>query len=265
MPLADGLLKQGGLPCPPGGVFWPAMDTTLLEEHLGRLGWHLEPAQRERFCRYYRELLDWNQRVHLTTIVGWEEVQVQHFFDSLTCLPHLPAQAWQAPYRMVDIGAGAGFPGLPLKIFLPHVGLTLIESVAKKTAFLRHLVQVLGLEAVQVLTCRAEEAGRSPSHREAYDLALARAVAGLPTLVEYALPLVRPGGFFVAYKGREVEEEVSQAQTALDLLGGRLSAICPVEVPGLEAPRHLVIIEKVSPTPERFPRRPGLPAKRPLR
>ncbi|MGC9025248.1 MAG: 16S rRNA (guanine(527)-N(7))-methyltransferase RsmG, partial [Chloroflexia bacterium] len=136
--------------------------------------------------------------------------------------------------------------------------------VAKKTAFLRHLVEVLELDAVQVLTCRAEEAGRDPSHRETYDLALARAVAGLPTLVEYALPLLRPGGLFVAYKGREVEEEVAQAQGALHLLGGRLRAVQPVEVPGLEAPRHLVLIEKVAPTPERFPRRPGLPAKRPL-
>ena len=241
------------------------MDTALLEELLARLGLRLEPAQRERFCRYYRELLDWNQRVNLTTLVGWEEVQVQHFYDSLTCLPYLPARAWESPYRMVDIGAGAGFPGLPLKILLPHAGLTLIESVAKKTAFLRHLVEALGLEAVQVLTCRAEEAGRDPFHREAYDLALARAVAALPTLVEYALPLVRIGGIFVAYKGQEVEEEIDQAQEALRLLGGRLSAVQEVEVPGLEAPRHLVILEKVSPTPERFPRRPGLPAKRPLR
>lgn len=241
------------------------MDTTLLEEHLGRLGLRLEPVQRERFCRYYRELLDWNTRVNLTTIVDWEEVQLQHFFDSLTCLPYLPPRAWERPYRIVDIGSGAGFPGLPLKIFLPHAGLTLIESVARKTAFLRHLVEALELEAVQVFTCRAEEAGRDPSHREAYDLALARAVAGLSTLVEYALPLVRPGGLFVAYKGREVEEEVAQAQVALDFLGGRLSAVQPVEWPGLEGPRHLVIVEKVSPTPERFPRRPGLPARRPLR
>lgn len=241
------------------------METTLLEEHLGRLGLHLEPAQRERFYRYYRELLDWNRRVNLTTLVGWEEVQVQHFYDSLTCLPYLPARAWKTPYRMVDIGTGAGFPGLPLKILLPHAGLTLIESVAKKTAFLRHLVEALELDSVQVLTCRAEEAGRDPSHREAYDLALARAVAGLPTLVEYALPLLRLGGLFVAYKGREVEEEVAQAQAALGFLGGRLSAVQPVEMPGLESPRHLVIIEKVAPTPERFPRRPGLPAKRPLR
>ncbi len=241
------------------------MDTALLEEHLGRLGWRLEPVQRERFRRYYRELLDWNRRVHLTTLVDWEEVQLQHFFDSLTCLPYLPARAWETSYRMVDIGTGAGFPGLPLKISLPHAGLTLIESVAKKTAFLRHLVEVLELDTVQVLTCRAEEAGRDPAHREAYDLALARAVAGLPTLVEYALPLVRPGGLFVAYKGREVGEEVSQAQAALDLLGGRLSTIQPVEWAGLKSPRHLVIIEKTSPTPERFPRRPGLPAKRPLR
>ncbi|MGC9023604.1 MAG: 16S rRNA (guanine(527)-N(7))-methyltransferase RsmG, partial [Chloroflexia bacterium] len=105
------------------------MDTALLEGHLARLGLALEPTQRERFRRYYRELLDWNRRVNLTAIVGWEEVQAQHFFDSLTCLPHLPPRVWEAPYRMVDIGAGAGFPGLPLKILLPHAGLTLIESV----------------------------------------------------------------------------------------------------------------------------------------
>ncbi len=238
---------------------------SLLAQEAGRLGLALNARQLDLFRRYYRELLAWNERVNLTRIVQWEAVQVQHMLDSLTCALVLPPAAWQGGYAVVDVGAGAGFPGLPLRILLPDCRLTLIESVAKKAAFLTHVVGALSLSGVTVLAGRVEEAGRHPDHRERYDLAVGRAVAALPTLVEYGLPLVRIGGLLVAHKGREVAAEVAAAGPALQLLGGRLHEVRPLELPGLEGPRHLVVVEKVAPTPARYPRRPGLPAKRPLR
>jgi len=240
------------------------LSPALLEQGSRCLGLSLGQGQLGLFRRYYQELLAWNERVNLTAIVEWEAVQVQHFLDSLTCALVLPAEATHSPYAIVDVGAGAGFPSLPLKILFPQARLTLVESIQKKAAFLRQVVQRLGLGDVEVLPARAEEAGRCPAHREAYDLAVSRAVAALPTLAEYCLPFVRLGGLFVAPKGREVEEEVKAAGRALEELGGRLREVRPVELPGLEGPRHLVVVEKIRPTPERYPRRPGIPAKRPL-
>lgn len=236
----------------------------LLAQEAGRRGIALDERQLARFRRYYEELLAWNERVNLTRITDWKAVQVEHFLDSLTVTSVLPPGAGEPPYAIVDIGAGAGFPGLPLKVLWPHSHLTLIESVGKKAAFLEHLVEVLDLNNVTVLNARAEEAGQAAALRATYDLALARAVAGLATLLEYALPLLRLGGTFVAYKGQEVEEEIEAAGAALDVLGGRLAQVRPVSLPGLEGPRHLVVVGKVAPTPERYPRRPGRPAKRPL-
>lgn len=236
----------------------------LLAQEAGRLGLRLSEFQLAQFRRYYEELLAWNQQVNLTRILEWEAVQVQHFLDSLVGALVLPPEALQQPCAIVDVGAGAGFPGLPLKILLPQVQLTLIESVGKKTAFLQHLVDVLALDRVRVLTARAEEAGRDPAHRETYNLAFARAVADLAVLIEYCLPLLRLGGWFVAYKGQDPRAEVAASAAALELLGGRLQEVRAVSLPGLDAPRHLVVVEKIAPTPERYPRRPGLPGKRPL-
>lgn len=238
--------------------------TELLERESGRMGLELTARQLDLFRRYYEELIAWNARVNLTTIVEWEDVQIQHFLDSLTCLRALPPAAQSAPYAIVDIGAGAGFPGVPLKIMLPHARLTLVESVGKKTAFMQHVVQSLGLADVEVLTLRAEEAGRQTTHRAGYDLAVARAVAALPVLLEYMLPLVQLGGLVVAMKGREVQEEVAAAQRALNALGGQLAEVRLVILPGLEGPRHLVVVQKVRRTPPQFPRQTGIPLKRPL-
>lgn len=240
------------------------MDTTPLVSAAARLGLTLEAWQLDLFSCYYQEVLAWSERLNLTTLLEWETFQIQHLLDSLSAALVLPEQACQAPYAMVDVGAGAGFPGLPLKVLLPHAGLTLIESVGKKAAFLRHLVQVLGLEGVRVWNGRAEEAGRDPGERESYDLALGRAVGPLAVLAEYTLPLLRVGGMVVAHKGREVAAEIGAAQAALGMLGGELREVRAVELPGLEGPRHLVVVAKVRPTPQRYPRRPGLPAKRPL-
>jgi 16S rRNA (guanine527-N7)-methyltransferase len=231
----------------------------------GARAWGLELSaeQVQAFELYYRELVAWNERVNLTAITDYEEVQVKHFLDSLSCFQALTGLP--AGWGCIDIGAGAGFPGLPLRIAFPLMRLTVLESTGKKAAFLEHIVAELGLSGVDVVRGRAEEAGREPGLRESFDAALARAVAELPVLVEYALPLVRVGGVFVAQKGSVVENEVEAARAAIALLGGELAEIQTVEVPGLDAPRRLVVVAKASPTPDKYPRRPGIPAKRPLR
>jgi 16S rRNA (guanine527-N7)-methyltransferase len=225
------------------------------------LGLEIDPAQEEAFARFASELAAWNQRFNLTAISDPAEVQVKHFLDSLSCwlaLRTAPAE------RVIDLGSGAGFPGLPLKILEPGLRLSLVESVGKKAAFLRHMVQDLGLKGVEVLNQRAEEVGQTAGQRESYDWALARALAPMPALVEYLLPLVKLGGFALAQKGPKAAEEVEEAERAIRLLGGGEARLERVEVPGLGEERYLVVIEKVGPTPEKYPRRAGVPGKRPL-
>jgi len=243
----------------------------LLSEGARRLGIELTAAQLAAFQTYYQELIAWNEKVNLTAITDYEEVQLWHFLDSLTCLLALEERG-EAPLlssfpsiSAIDVGTGAGFPGLPLKIVRPELRLTLLEARGKKVAFLEHLVRRLGLEDVKVIKGRAEEWGRDPAHRERYDLALARALAELPVVVEYALPFCRPGGLLIAQKGADIRAEVKAAGPAIAILGGALRRIVPVELPGLAQPRSLVVIEKVAPTPEKYPRRPGIPRKRPLK
>lgn len=216
------------------------------------------------FKTCYRELVDWNQRFNLTAITDREGVLVRHFLDSLSCLKVLPPEEL-AGARVIDVGAGAGFPGLPLKFVCPEMQLTLLEATGKKVAYLEHVVHTLGLRRVQVIHGRAEDLGRDPAHREQYDWALARAVAEMPTLVEYLLPLVRVGGAMLAQKGEGAAAEVHRAAVAITTLGGRVRQLSPVELRGLAETRYLVVVDKVSATPENYPRRPGVPKKRPLK
>jgi len=248
------------------------MPMELLVRGARELGLELTPAQVAAFQVHYEELIAWNRRLNLTAITDLAEVQVKHFLDSLTCLLAMPVQ--RSPEQgtcrlapgtnLIDIGSGAGFPGLPLKIVCPEMPLTLLDSVAKKTAFLRHIVNRLRLEGVEIVTARAEEAAHDPRHRARYAVALSRAVAELPTLVEYALPFCQVGGVLIAQKSAGIEVEISQASCAIELMGGVLREVRPVAVPGLEEPRLLVVIEKVQPTPAQYPRRPGMPTKRPI-
>jgi 16S rRNA (guanine527-N7)-methyltransferase len=224
-------------------------------------GSRLNEGQLAAFERYAAELADWNQRLSLTAIRDPEGVRIRHFLDSLSCLQATGDLAGQ---RVADVGAGAGFPGLPLKIVQHGMQLTLFESVAKKTAFLEHVVQVLGLEGVEVVTARAEEAGQGPATRERFDWAIARALAPMPVLAEYLLPLVRVGGHMLAQKGKEARLEAQAGQAAIELLGGQLGPLREVRVPGLDEERWLVVVNKVAETPAKYPRRPGMPAKRPL-
>lgn len=230
----------------------------LAQTHFGI---HLTPQQCAALETYKRELLDWNQRVNLTAIREPEAVEAKHFLDSLSGLRVMGQRAEQ---RIVDVGTGAGFPGLVLKIARPSWQVTLVESVGKKVAFCRHIVATLGLEGVTVLHARAEEVGHDPAHREAYDWAVARAVARLPILAEYLLPLVRVGGHMLAQKGETGPAEAQAAEYAIRVLGGELERVVPVEVPGVAEDRYLIVVRKVAPTPAKFPRRVGIPAKRPL-
>ncbi len=248
---------------PAGGGLSPsvASRTDLRSAALSLVGLSLSSQQVSAFDRYAAELVEWNRRFNLTAITDREQIEVKHFLDSLTCLL---AMRGRSLGRAVDVGTGAGFPGLPLKIACPGLRLTLVESVGKKAQFCRHVVEVLGLEGVEVIHARAEELGRRPDHRESYDWALARAVAPLPVLVEYLMPLLKVGGRAVAQKGETGPAEAHAAEKALALLGGRLLQLIPVEIPGVAEARYLVVMEKTAATPPQYPRRPGIAARRPL-
>jgi 16S rRNA (guanine527-N7)-methyltransferase len=237
-----------------------------LTEAARALGVELTAQQQAAFELYYEQLVEWNEKFNLTAITGYEEVQTRHFLDSLSCLlaEEVRRALGQTGARVIDVGSGAGFPGIPLKLLYPHVQLTLLEATGKKVIFLKHLVRQLGLEQAEAIHARAEELGRDPSHRESYDLALVRAVAELAVAAEYALPLCRVGGWAVALKGEAGEAEAQAARPAIALLGGGQSRLVPVDLPGLPGERCLVIIQKDRPTPPAYPRRPGLPARRRL-
>ncbi len=236
------------------------IDQTFLLTGARQLDLDLTPAQLDQFSRYADLLIDWNLRFNLTSIVDPRDIVIKHFLDSLSAARSIPP----GPIQLIDVGAGAGLPGLPIKLVRPEVYLTLLEATRKKCDFLKAVVDDLQLTNVQVINGRAEEAGRMEEHRERYDIAIARAVAEMPTLIEYSLPLVRVGGLALAQKSKEAEKEMQRAAAAIATLGGRLREVMPVVVPELNESRYLVIIEKVVGTPEKYPRRTGMPAKKPL-
>jgi 16S rRNA (guanine527-N7)-methyltransferase len=225
------------------------------------LGYRLTASQLSALSCYENELLDWNSRFNLTAIDTPETIRVKHFLDSLTCLLAFNERPLE---RVIDIGTGAGFPGLPLKIIYPTIRLTLVDSVGKKADFCRHLVNKLRLDKVEVIQGRAEELGQQATYREQFDWAVARAVAVLPVLAEYLLPLVRVGGGMIAMKGESAHTEAHSADKAIHLLGGNLKRLLPVTLPGIVDERYLVVVDKVAATPQQYPRRVGIPAKKPL-
>ena len=224
----------------------------------------LTPSQLEQFQTYYRELIDWNRRMNLTRITGYKEVQVKHFLDSLTVVRALEPPADGKGLRLIDVGTGAGIPGIPLKILLPEIKLVLLDATAKKATFLEHIRQKLGLDDVGIVVGRAEDVAREAQYREKFGLVLSRAVAGLPTLVELTLPFCAVGGRFIAQKKGDINLEISQSARAIELLGGKLREVKKVDLEEFADERWLVVIDKVSATPPQYPRRPGIPAKRPL-
>jgi 16S rRNA (guanine527-N7)-methyltransferase len=222
---------------------------------------HLTGRQVIALTTYERELIEWNQKFNLTAIRDVAGIRTKHFLDSFSCV-----LAWKGnpPANLVDIGTGAGFPGIPLKIIYPNTKITLVESVGKKAMFCQHIVSLLGLEKVSVINSRAEDLGQMREHREQYDWGVARAVANLRVLAEYLLPLVQVGGTMLAQKGESGPAEVHAAEKAIKLLGGEVRQLMPVTLPGVVEERHLVLVNKVAATPPAYPRKPGVPAKKPL-
>lgn len=225
------------------------------------LTFNLEDRHIEAFALYAAELMQWNTRHNLTAITDPQGIEVRHFLDSLTCLLVLDIQSGN---RVVDIGSGAGFPGLPLRIVRPQIHLTIIEATGKKADFCRNIVEALHLENVEVLHARAEDIGQMAEHRGRYDWALARSVASLRVLVEYLLPFLRVGGQAIAQKGDTAYAEIHAAENALGIIGGEVDRLIPIELPGVVERRNLVVMKKIAETPAGFPRRAGIPSKKPL-
>ncbi len=234
-----------------------------LEFGAKKLGIELTPRQCEQFQIYYQELIDWNRRINLTAITDYDEVQVKHFLDSLTVVLALKRPLNEGT-RLIDVGTGAGIPGIPLKILLPDIRLVLLDATKKKAGFLEHVTQKLDLKDVEIVVGRAEEIAHRSEYREQFDLVLSRAVAGLPALVELALPFCAIGGRFIAQKKGNIEAEVQASQQAISLLGGKLTDVKRIDLPEFTDTRWLVVIDKVKESPPQYPRRPGIPAKRPL-
>lgn len=229
-----------------------------------QLGIAITPEQARQFQLYYEELKEWNQRVNLTAITEYEEVQIKHFLDSVTVIPILEKASWaKADFSFVDVGTGGGIPGIPLKIVLKQARALLLDSVAKKTAFVQHVVQRLALEGTEVVTGRAEVLAHQAAYREIFNLAVCRAVSQLAAIAELTLPFVQIGGLAVIFKKTSTEQELEGAANAIGIVGGRIRETRDLDLEGLEQHR-LIVLEKVAPTPYRYPRRAGIPEKRPL-
>lgn len=233
----------------------------LIDNAQTLLGLRITRDQYSALEIYEQELIEWNNRFNLTAIDDPEQIQIKHFLDSLTCILAMRSTNTDS---VIDVGTGAGFPGVPLKIICPTINLTLVESIGKKASFCEHIIDTLRLSDVEVVQERAEIVGSAPEYRQKFSWAIARAVASLPVLVEFLLPFVRVGGYALAMKGESGPAEAQSAEDAIHLLGGQLHKLIPIHLPGVEEERYLVVIAKTAATPDRFPRRVGIPAKRPL-
>ena len=234
----------------------------LFDEKLNALGITLSEKQYQQFDKYYGLLVEWNKVMNLTGITEYEEVNEKHFIDSLSIVKVLDMNKVNS---VIDIGTGAGFPGIPLKIAFPHLKITLLDSLNKRIKYLNTVIEELGLENIQTIHGRAEDFARKEEHREKYDLVVSRAVANLSTLSELCMPYVKVDGMFIPYKSGEIEEEVKEAQTAVKVLGGSKSEIIKFVLPGSDINRSFVKIDKVKNTGKKFPRKAGLPGKEPIK
>ena len=225
------------------------------------LGIEITAPQINTFATFENLLLEWNEKFNLTAITDPEEIHIKHFFDSLTCLRVIQNGGI---FSMIDIGTGAGFPGIPLKIMIPDMKLILVESSQKKVEFCQVVVEKLNLANTSVVAARAEDLGKDPQFREKFDWAVARAIAELPVLAEYLLPFVKIGGKALAMKGADVEEETQKASHAVAFLGGEISEGVRLNLPEGCGERTLIVLNKVSTTPDAYPRRAGMPTKKPI-
>jgi len=224
----------------------------------------LTDLQVQQFYRYYELLIEWNQVMNLTTITEMNEVITKHFVDSLSIVKvfeDLEEKKWS----LIDVGTGAGFPGIPLKIVFPKLRITLLDSLNKRVKYLNQVIEELGLSEIEAIHGRAEEFGSQVLYREKFNLCVSRAVANISTLSEYCLPFVSVDGLFVSYKSGKVEEELNAGKHAVFLLGGKVKEICLFPLPGNEGERSLIVIEKKEKTARRYPRKAGMPSKEPLK
>ena len=220
----------------------------------------LTEKMQQQFEDYMRELLEWNEKINLTAITEEDDIILKHFVDSLTISNYI-----EKGQSVVDVGTGAGFPGIPLKIAREDVKVTLVDSLNKRIIFLKEVIQKLGLQKVETLHFRAEEFGQNKKYRESFDVATSRAVANLSTLVEYLLPLVKVGGICICMKGSEIEEELENSKKAIQVLGGKIEKVEEFTLPESDIKRNIVIIRKVKETPSRYPRKAGTPSKEPIK
>ena len=236
-------------------------DTQILSEGCRQLGISLTEEQTEQFMLYYEKLIEVNQVMNLTAITEFEDVMRKHFLDSLTLVK---AADIKNVKRVLDLGTGAGFPGIPLKIAFPDTEFVLLDSLNKRVKFLHDIIELCRLKKIQAVHGRAEELAGKKEYRESFDLCVSRAVANLSSLSEYCLPYVEKGGLFVSYKSGNIQEELEAAGYAIQILGGRIKDTVKFKLPGSDMDRSLVVIEKIRETPARYPRRAGIPSREPL-
>ena len=233
----------------------------IFESKLNAIGITLDEKQKQQFDKFYELLVEWNKVMNLTGITEYEEVNEKHFVDSLSIVKAIDMSQVKS---VIDIGTGAGFPGIPLKIAFPHLKVVLLDSLNKRINFLNTVIAELGLENIETIHGRAEDFAKQAEYREQFDLCVSRAVANLATLSEYCIPYVEKGGMFVPYKSGEIDEEVEQAKKAVHVLGGKLEDVVKFQLPGTEIGRSFVVIKKIQNTAKKYPRKAGLPSKEPI-
>lgn len=234
----------------------------MLKDRLEALDIVLDQEQINQFDEYYEILVEWNKVMNLTGITEYQEVVEKHFLDSLSIVKVMDMDQVE---RVIDVGTGAGFPGIPLKIAFPKLDIVLLDSLNKRIRFLDHVIEELGLEGIRTIHGRAEDFARDGKYRERFDLCVSRAVANLSSLSEYCLPYVKVGGRFVSYKSGDIEEEVNDASKAIALLGGKKERIEKFQLPDTDIQRSFVVIRKTKNTQKRYPRKAGMPTKEPLK
>lgn len=238
------------------------MPSTIFKRNLDSIGMTLSDIQIEQLDKYYELLVEWNSFMNLTGITDYEEVMLKHYLDSLVL--KLPINGENKHIKLIDVGTGAGFPGLPLKIAYPEAEVVLFDSLNKRIKFLDEVINTLGLKNVTTIHGRAEDGGRNPKLREQFDVSVSRAVADLAVLSEYNLPFVKVGGYFVAYKSKDVDAEVEKSKKAISILGGEVEKVDKFTLPETDIERALVYIKKVKNTGKKYPRKAGVPGKEPL-